>query len=84
MPSDRRQINMKLAEDRRAALGMLGACLHGRVQSVMQAHGFAVGMLDGLVREGLVTADLGPAYFNPHAIVTGLQITDAGRRAIDM
>jgi hypothetical protein len=73
---------MKLTEDRRAALGILGASLHGRVESVMQAHGFAIGMLADSVREGLVTADRGPAYFNPRAIVTVLQITDSGRRAI--
>jgi hypothetical protein len=34
------------------------------------------------VRAGLATADRGPAYFDPRVIVTMLQITDAGRRAI--
>jgi hypothetical protein len=31
---------------------------------------------------GLATADRQPAYFNPGAIVTMLQITEAGRKAI--
>jgi hypothetical protein len=48
----------------------------------VQAHGFAVKTLHGLVREGLATADRGPAYFDPRTIVTMLQITDAGRKAV--
>jgi hypothetical protein len=64
------------------ALGMLAASLRGRMESVMEAHGVTIGTLRGLVRAGLATADRGPAYFNPSAIVTMLQITEAGRRAI--
>jgi hypothetical protein len=75
-------MNMKLAKDQREALGMLAASLRGHIESVMQAHGFAIGTLHGLVQEGLATADRGPAYFNPHAIVTMLEITEAGRQAI--
>jgi hypothetical protein len=74
---------MKLAEDQREALGMLAASLRGRMESIMQAHGFAAGTLRGLVQEGLAIADRGPAYFDPSLIVTMLQITAAGRRAID-
>jgi hypothetical protein len=73
---------LMLANDQTEALGMLAASLRGRMESVMQAHGVAIETLDGLVRVGLATADRGPAYFNPRAIVTMLQITDAGRRAI--
>jgi hypothetical protein len=61
---------------------MLAASLRGRMESVMEAHGVAIGTLRGLVRAGLATADRGPAYFNPSAIVTMLQITEAGRRAL--
>jgi len=61
---------------------VLAASLRGRMESVMQAHGFAVGTLRGLAREGLATADRGPAYFSPRAIVTTLDITEAGRKAI--
>ena len=75
-------MNGKLAKDQREALGMLAASLRGRMESLMQAHGFEVGTLRSLVREGLATADRGPAYFNPGAIVTVLEITEAGRRAI--
>jgi hypothetical protein len=75
---------MKLAKEKRQALSMLATSLRGRMESVMQAHGFAVGTLRGLVREGLATTDRGPAYFDPRAVVTMLQITEAGRRAIGM
>jgi hypothetical protein len=70
MPSDTWPVNRKLAKDQRDALGMLAACLRGRTESVMEAHGVAIGTLRGLVRAGLATADRGPAYFNPGAIVT--------------
>jgi hypothetical protein len=72
----------KLAQDQREALGMLAASLCGRIESVMQAHGIAIGTIRDLVQAGLATADRGPAYFNPGAIVTTLQITPAGRKAI--
>jgi hypothetical protein len=52
------------------------------MESVMEAHGVTIGTLRGLVRTGLATADRGPAYFNPGAIITVLQITEAGRKAI--
>jgi hypothetical protein len=77
-------MNMTLAQDQREALGMLAASLRGRMESLMQAHGYGAGTLRGLVREGLATADRGPAYFDPRAMVTMLQITDAGRRAIGL
>jgi hypothetical protein len=61
---------------------MLAASLHGRMESVMEAHGATIGTLRGLVRMGLAAADRRPAHFNPGAIVTVLQITEAGRNAI--
>jgi hypothetical protein len=75
-------MNRKLANDQREALGMLAASLRGRVESMMQAPGITIRTLRGLVRAGPATADRGPAYFNPRAIVTMLQITEAGRKAI--
>jgi hypothetical protein len=81
MPSDARPMN-ELPKDQRDALGMLAASLRGRIESVMEAHGVAIGTLRGLVRAGLATAERGPAYFNPAAIVTMLEITEAGRKAI--
>jgi hypothetical protein len=73
---------MTLASDQRQALGMLAASLRGRMESILQAHGIAIETLRGLVLAGLATADIGPAYFDPRVIVTVLEITDAGRRAI--
>jgi hypothetical protein len=75
---------MKLADDQRAALGMLNASVRGRTESLMLAHGFVLGMLHGLVRDGLATAVREPAYPNRRAVlVTMMQITDAGRRALN-
>ena len=74
---------MNLADDERAALGMLAASVRGRTESIMLAHGFAIGMLRGLVRDGLATA-VQPAYYNRRAVlVTTMRITDAGRKALD-
>jgi hypothetical protein len=53
---------MKLVDDQRAALGILAASVRGRPESLMLAHGFAIGMLRGLVRDGLATALREPAY----------------------
>jgi hypothetical protein len=39
---------MKLVDDQRAALGILAASVRGRPESLMLAHGFAIGMLRGL------------------------------------
>jgi hypothetical protein len=50
----------------------------------MEAHGATIGMLRGLVRMGLATADRRPPHFNPGAIVIMLQITEAGHRAIGL
>jgi hypothetical protein len=75
---------MKLAVDQRAALGILAASVRGRTESLMLAHGFAIGMLHELVRDGLATAVREPAYPNRRAVlVTMMQITDAGRRALN-
>jgi hypothetical protein len=82
MATPRWPMKRKLAKGQREVLGMLAASLHGRMESVMEAHGVAIGTLRGLVRAGLATADRGPAYFNPGAIVTMMQITEAGQKAI--
>jgi hypothetical protein len=72
-----------LTAHQRSALGMLAASVRGRTESMMLAHGFAIGMLRGLVRDGLATAVRQPAYYNRRAIlVTTMQITDAGRQAL--
>jgi hypothetical protein len=74
---------MNLTDEQRSALGMLAASMRGRTESMMLAHGFAIGMLRGLVRDGLATADREPAYYHRRAvIVTAMRISDAGRQAI--
>jgi hypothetical protein len=74
---------MKVTEDQKEALGMLASSVRGQTESVMLAHGYAIGMLRGLVRIGLATADREPAYYNRRAVlVTMMRITDAGRRAL--
>jgi hypothetical protein len=50
-----------------AALGILAASAHGRPESLMLAHGFAIGMLRGLVQ--MVSL---PRCGSPH-ITTGAQ-----------
>ena len=82
MPSNAGRKHEKLAREEREALGMLAASLRGRLESIMQAHGFGAEILHRLVREGLAAEDREPAYFNQRATVMTLQITDAGRRAI--
>jgi hypothetical protein len=73
---------MKLADDQRAALGLLAASV--RAKGVTDVGTFAIGMLHGLVRDGLATAVREPAYPNRRAVlVTMMQITDAGRRVLN-
>jgi hypothetical protein len=75
---------MNLTDEQRAALGMLAASVRGRRESIMLAHGFGIGTLRGVVRDGLATAVREPAYYNRRAtLVTMMQITEAGLRAID-
>jgi hypothetical protein len=74
---------MLLAIDQREALNLLGRSTHGYRESILLAHGFAIEMLRGLVRDGLVIAEREPAYLSRRAIVvTRVRITDAGRRAL--
>jgi hypothetical protein len=67
---------MNLTDDQRSALGILAASLRGRTESMMLAHGFAIGML----RAG--RAGYGCSGARRAVLVTRMQITDAGRRAI--
>jgi hypothetical protein len=72
-----------LTADQREALNLLAESTRGYRESVLMAHGFTIGMLGGLVRDGLVIAEREPAYLNRRAIiVTCLRITDAGRKAL--
>ena len=48
----------KLARDEHEALRLLASSRDGCTQSLMMAHGFAIGILRDLVRDGLVSEEL--------------------------
>jgi hypothetical protein len=73
-----------LPADQHEALDLLAGSARGCRESILMAHGFAIGMLHGLVRYGLVIAEREPAYLDRRAIiVTCLRITEAGRKALE-
>jgi DNA-binding PadR family transcriptional regulator len=62
---------------------MLAGWAHGSTESVLMTHGFAIGMLRDLVRNGLATAEWRTMRAGRRLIkVTWMTITDAGRRAL--
>jgi hypothetical protein len=74
---------MAIAHDEREALRMLAGSPNGCAESVILTHGFAIGMLHGLVRDGLATAERQNMRVGRRLIgVTWMTITDAGRRAL--
>jgi hypothetical protein len=75
---------MAIPADQREALRMLAGSPNGNTESIMLAHGFAIGMLRDLVRNGLATAERRKVRTGQRLIgVKWLTITDAGRRALD-
>ena len=73
----------KLARDEHEALRLLASSRDGCTQSLMMAHGFAIGILRDLVRDGLVSEERRSTIAARRAmVVTWLRITAAGRRAI--
>ena len=73
----------KLARDEHEALHLLASSRDGCTQSLMMAHGFAIGILRDLVRDGLVSEERRSTIAARRAmVVTWLRITEAGRRAI--
>jgi hypothetical protein len=48
---------MAIAHDEREALRMLAGTPNGSTESILLTHGFAIGMLHDLVRNGLATAE---------------------------
>jgi hypothetical protein len=72
-----------LTQERRRALRMLEGSPSGRSESIMLAHGFTAGVLDGLVRDGFATMQ--PSVSRDEiglTIVAWMQITDAGRETL--
>jgi hypothetical protein len=74
---------MVLPIDQREALRMLAGSPDGCTESIVLAHGFAIGTLHDLVRCGLATAERRTVRAGQRRIgVTWLTITDAGRLAL--
>jgi hypothetical protein len=74
---------MAIAPDAREALRMLAGSQNGYTESIMLAHGFAIGMLRDLVRDGHATAERRTVRAGRSLIeVKWMTITDAGRRAL--
>jgi hypothetical protein len=76
---------MAITPDEREALRMLADSPNGSTESIMLAHGFAIGMLRDLVRNGLATAERRTIPAGRRLIaVQWLTITDAGRRELGL
>jgi hypothetical protein len=74
---------MALPIDQREALRMLAGSPLGSTESILMAHGFGIGTLHDLVRNGFATAERRTVRAERRLIgVTWLTITDAGRRAL--
>jgi DNA-binding PadR family transcriptional regulator len=74
---------MGLPVDQREALRMLAGSPGGCTESIVLAHGFGIGTLHDLVRDGLATAERRNVRAGHRRIeVTWLTITDAGRAAL--
>ena len=76
---------MTLTYDQREALRMPAGSPNGSTESIMLAHGFAIGMLRDLVRDGLATAERRTVRSGQRLIeVKWMRITDPGRRALSL
>ena len=74
---------MALSTEQRRALEMLAGSPHGCTESIMMAHGCAIGVLRDFVRDGLATAASETTVAGRRRImVTRLRITGAGRLAL--
>jgi hypothetical protein len=75
----------EVTADQRSALELLAnAGPHGCTGATLFAHGFKIGMLAELVRDGLATARRQPLKAGERQIeVARIRITDAGRRALE-
>jgi hypothetical protein len=74
---------MVLPINQRDALQMLAGSPDGCTESIMMAHGFAIGMLHDLVSGGLATAERRSVPAGQRLIeVKWMEVTEAGRRAL--
>jgi hypothetical protein len=75
---------MAIPFDQSEALRMLAGSPGGCTESILLAHGFAIGTLHDLVDSGLATSERRTVCTGQRMIeVTWLAITDAGRAALD-
>jgi hypothetical protein len=69
--------------DHRRALELLARCNDGCSEAVLLAHGFRPKLIPELVRTGLATTQTEHVHGGGRVIdVSGIRITDAGRRAL--
>jgi hypothetical protein len=69
--------------DQREALRLLAGSPNGSTESILMAHGFVIGTLHDLVRNGLAAAEPRTVRAGRRLIeVKWMTITDAGRRAL--
>jgi hypothetical protein len=72
-----------LTGDQISALEMLAGSPNGCLESEMKAKGFTIGMLGGLIRDGLATATPGIMEASGRSLgVVRLAITEKGRSMI--
>jgi hypothetical protein len=73
---------MAIPFDQREALRVLAGSPVGSTESIVLAHGFGIGTLHDLVRDGLATAERRNVRAGQRRIeVTWMTVTDAGRPA---
>jgi hypothetical protein len=69
--------------DHRCALELPARCTDGCSEAVLLAHGFGPKLIPELVRTGLATTQTEHVHGGARVIdVSGIQMTDAGRRAL--
>jgi hypothetical protein len=72
-----------MTDDERRLLELLAASYDGCTEAILLAHGFAPGLIDGIVSAGLATATAERTFAAGRAHeFTRVRITDAGRRAL--
>ena len=71
-----------MTKDERRLLELLAGSEDGATDALLQAHGFTLDLMVGLVRRGLVTAQSERVFAAGKQVeATRVRITDAGRQA---
>ncbi len=84
-PKDTAPSVRRLSLQRRRALELLaGLGQSGATETIMQAHGFTIRLLAGMVRDSLLTSAVGEVRAGGRMVeVRRFQITAAGRKALE-